>query len=108
MSDPPGLPGPPGRTGPPDLPGLRDLPDPPGLPRRPDLPDARSQQALAMHQFGVQDRRAGGAADRVVAERDELVVEDGTGTKTTDRHRHPAVAVRVECRLRPVLLREIH
>ena len=38
----------------------------------------RSQQPLAVHQLGVQNRRAGGAADRVVAERDELVVEHRT------------------------------
>ena len=36
-----------------------------------------SQQPLAVHQLGVENRRAGGAADGVVAERDELVVEHG-------------------------------
>src|SRR6266550_8866319 len=51
---------------------------PPAPSDRPALPApparAISQQPLAMHQLGIQDRGAGRAADRVVAEREELVV----------------------------------
>src|SRR4051812_40429946 len=67
----------------------------------------RSQERLPMHQFGVQDRGAGGTADRVVAERDELVVEHRTRTQATYRHGHAAVATRVERRLGPILFGEI-
>src|SRR5437868_916415 len=55
-SDPPDLPDP---RDPPDLPGLPDPPDPPDPPG----PRARSQERLPMHQFGIQDRGAGGTAD---------------------------------------------
>src|SRR5919198_3964739 len=87
-------------------PGRRE--PPPGLWDPRDLPAQPSQQPLAMHQFRVEDRDAGGAADRVVAERDELVVEDRTGTQPSDRDGHAAAAIDVERRLRPVALAQVH
>ena len=53
-----------------------------------------------MHQLCVQDRRAGRPADRVVPERDELVVENRTRTQTSHADSHPVAAVDVERRLR--------
>src|SRR5215831_4680499 len=61
-----------------------------------------------MHQLGVQNRRACRAADRVVAERDELEVEYRAGAQPSDRHGHAAVAIDIERRLRTVPLLEIH
>src|SRR5262245_50333698 len=61
-----------------------------------------------MHQLSVEDRRAGGAANRVVAERDELEVQHRARAQTADGHRHAVVAIGVEHRLRPILLVEVH
>src|SRR5262245_40808859 len=59
-----------------------------------------SQHALGLHQLGIEDRRAGGTADRVVSERDELVREHRTGTDASDGDRHAIAKIRVEARLR--------
>src|SRR5262249_20177920 len=92
-------------------PGARrtfDLPDPPGLHDSPGQPDrASSQEPLALHQLAVQDRPPGGAANRVVPERDELVVEHRARAQTADGDRHPAAAVDVERRLRAVRLGQV-
>src|SRR5438045_8455973 len=68
---------------------------------------AVSHQAFPVHQLSVQNCRAGGAADRVVAERDELVVEHRTRTQASDGDGHPSPAVGVERRLRTIAFGEI-
>src|SRR3954466_300521 len=61
-----------------------------------------------MHQLGVENRRAGSAANGVVAQGDELVVEYRTAAKATDGHRPAAGAIPVGGRLRPVVLRQVN
>src|SRR5262245_4266528 len=61
-----------------------------------------------MHQLRIEYRGAGGAADRIVPECDELVVEDGAAPETPDGHGHAAVAVHVQRRLGTVRLVQIH
>src|SRR5689334_15999518 len=55
-----------------------------------------------MHQLGIQDGGPGGAANRVVAEHYELVIEHRAGAQTSHERRHAALALRVLARLRPV------
>src|SRR4029450_13052943 len=74
-----------GKTG--RTPLLPVLPVPPLLPSQ----SGPSQQPLGLHQLGVEDGRAGRSANRVMAERAEFVVEDGTRTEPADADRHPAV-----------------
>src|SRR6266545_8076533 len=78
-----------------DLPDLADLFDSKGL--------AFSYEAFTVHELRVENRCASSAANRVVAERDELVVEHGAAPKTSNGHRHAAVPVRVERRLRAIV-----
>src|SRR5262245_10885061 len=61
-----------------------------------------------MHQLGVEDGGAGCAANRIVSERHELVVEERTRPEASDGHGHAAVTVHVEQRLRTVDLGEIY
>src|SRR5947207_8950620 len=101
----------PGRVGnnppdPPDLPDLSDLLDPPDLPDPPGR--ACSQQPLPMHQLGVQDGCPCGAANGVVPERDEFVVEHRAAAEPADGPRHAAIPIRVERRLRTIGLRQVH
>src|SRR5438874_1070080 len=101
----------PGRVGnnppdPPDLPDLSDLLDPPDLPDPPGR--ACSQQPLPMHQLGVQDGCPRGAANGVVPERDEFVVEHRAAAEPADGHRHAAIPIRVERRLRTIGFRQVH
>src|SRR5437667_8505798 len=56
------------------------------------LVEALSQQALPTHELGVENRGARRTADRVVAERDELVVEDRARPQAAHRHRHAVIA----------------
>src|ERR1017187_6428759 len=56
-------------------------------------------------QFGVEDGGAGGAANGVMRERDELPVEQTAGAQAADGHRHPMIAIAVEARLGAVILR---
>src|SRR5438270_9208032 len=55
-------------------------------------------------EFGVEDGSAGSAADRVVAKRDEAVVEHRVGPYAPDGDAHAAARVAVESGLRAVLL----
>src|SRR5205814_92137 len=107
--DPPDLPDLSDLLDPPDLPDLSDLLDPPDLPDLPDPPGrACSQQPLPMHQLGVQDGCPCGAANGVVPERDEFVVEHRAAAEPADGHRHAAIPIRVERRLRTIGLRQVH
>ena len=63
----------------------------------------RPEQAFGLHQLGIEHGRAGGAANRVVTERDELDVEHRAGPEAADGDGHAAVALDVEPRLRPVV-----
>ena len=58
-------------------------------------------------QFGVQDRGAGRAADRVVAEGDQLVAEHRAAPHAPDAHRHAVLTMGVEPGLRAVALGEM-
>src|SRR5688572_20997556 len=60
---------------------------------------------LAREDLGVQNRRARRAADRIVPERLELPLEHGAAAETAHGDAHPAGTVRVETRLRAVVLR---
>ena len=64
----------------------------------------QSNTPSASHQFGVENRGAGGAAHRVVPERDELGVRHLAGAHAADGDRHAVAAIGVESRLRPVRL----
>src|SRR5439155_6382491 len=81
--------------------------NPPDLLDLPGVPDL-AQQPLPMHQLGVQDGCPCGAANGVVPERDELVVEDRAAPEPADGHRHAAVPIRVERRLRTIGFRQVH
>src|SRR5437763_1921378 len=61
-----------------------------------------SQHPLRLEQLRVQQRGACGTSDRVVDERDHPIVEDRIGTQPSHAHRHAALAVAVEARLRAV------
>ena len=52
-----------------------------------------------MHQLGVEDRGAGRSSNRVVTERDELVVEKRAGTQPSDADGHAVAAIDVERRV---------
>src|SRR5580700_654018 len=69
---------------------------------------ASRQVALYFEEFGVQQRSAGRAANRVVREHRELVIKDATGTKTPDADRHPATTVEIEAWLWTVRGRVVH
>src|SRR5687767_10437690 len=66
--------------------------------------DSAAKASLREEQLRVEDRGAGGAADRVVAEDDELVAEDRILANTPDHRGHAALRVAVEDRLRTVRL----
>src|SRR5580692_6924100 len=66
-----------------------------------------TQEPFGVHEFGVEDCRACRAANGVVAERDELPVEYGTGTEPADEGGHAAIALGVLARLRTVGLRHV-
>src|SRR5271157_1648650 len=68
-----------------------------------DVAGRRSRQvALHLQKFGVEQRRACRAADRVVREHGELVVQNAAGTQASDSHRHSITAVHVKPGLRTV------
>ena len=60
------------------------------------------EESIGRHELGIQDRRTGGAADGVVAERDELRVRRLAGAYAADGDRHAVAAVGVEPRLRAI------
>ena len=67
--------------------------------------DQPTRPAPACHnQFRVQDRAAGGAANGVVAERDQLAVEHRAAAHAADGDRHAVAGRDVEPRLRAVAL----
>ena len=66
------------------------------------------QQPLHLHQLRIQHRRARGSANRVVAQRDELVIQHGTLPQPADKHRHPVLALHIAARLRTILLLHIN
>ena len=66
------------------------------------LAAANFVKPLRVHQLGVQNRRAGGAANRIVSQRDELGVHHRALAQAADGDRHAAAEVRIEPRLRPV------
>src|SRR3981081_3302825 len=63
---------------------------------------AISYKAFPVDQFGIQNCRSGSPANRVMSECNELVVEHRATPQPANGHRHPAVAARVERRLRPI------
>src|SRR5258707_12790016 len=65
------------------------------------------QVAFAAQQFGGEHRPAGGAAHRVVRQRDEPPVEDRVGSQPADRDRLAAARVAIEPGLRPGLVLEV-
>src|SRR5579883_36290 len=62
------------------------------------------QQALGIHELGIEDGGAGCAADGVVLERDEFVSKRGAFAHAADEGPHTVVAFGVASRLRAVLL----
>src|SRR5687767_5002467 len=66
--------------------------------------DSAAKASLGEEQLRVQDRRAGGAADRVVTEHDELEAEDRVLAHAPDDRGHPPLRVAVEHGLRAVRL----
>src|SRR5271165_3870475 len=60
------------------------------------------QVALRLKEFGVQEGRACRAADGVVREHGELVVQHTARTQPPHAHRHAVAAVNIEARLRAV------
>src|SRR5580698_1524885 len=62
------------------------------------------QLAQARQQLGVENSRAGGAANRIVREHCELPVEHAARAQPAYGHSHAVAAVAVEARLRPVRL----
>src|SRR5260221_1644567 len=69
--------------------------------------EKRSQKPLSAHQLRVENCGPGRTADRVVAQRGELVVENRTPAQPADGDRHAAVTIRVERGLRSVLFGQI-
>src|SRR2546427_2430860 len=65
------------------------------------------QHALRVHQLGIEHGRSRGAADGVVRERNEFIVEHRTRAQPPDERRHATVALGVLARLRPVILRHV-
>src|SRR5271165_755230 len=60
------------------------------------------QIALRLEEFGVEQGRARSAADGVMREHGELVVQNAAGAQPPDAHRHAVAAVNIEARLRAV------
>src|SRR5271165_3478889 len=60
------------------------------------------QVALHLQEFGVEQCRTSRAANGVVREHGELVVENAAGAQASDGDRHAMAAVHVEARLRTV------
>src|SRR5215467_13664777 len=58
------------------------------------------QIALHLEEFGIQQGSAGCAADGVVREHGEFVVEHAAWAQASHAHRHPVAAVEIEARLR--------
>src|SRR5206468_11874174 len=67
-----------------------------------------SQVAFGLQQFGVQQGRAGGAANRVVREHGKLPVKYAAGTQPSDCSGHAGAQIDIETRLRTVAGAEIH
>src|SRR5207302_7281103 len=67
-----------------------------------------SQESVPVHQLSIQNRDTCRAANGVVAERDELVVEDRTRTQPPDGDSHAAATVDIERRLGTVALAQVH
>src|SRR5882762_8502934 len=63
---------------------------------------ARVQVPLRQQQLGVQDRRSGGAPDRVVAQRDEAVPQHAIAGDPAHADAHAPTGVAVEPRLRAI------
>src|SRR2546426_11648313 len=63
----------------------------------------RSQQPLGLQQLRIQDRCAGGAADRVVHESHHAEIEQRTGAEPAHGDAHAALAVAIEARLRAIV-----
>src|SRR5450759_5402003 len=63
---------------------------------------ASRQEALSLEEFRVEDGGASGATNGIVREHSELIVEHTAGTQPSHAHGHPAAAVHIEARLRPV------
>src|SRR5713101_5488586 len=64
---------------------------------------ARSQKALRLQQLRIQDRCAGGAADRVVHESHHAEIEQRAGAEPAHGDAHAALAVAIEARLRAIV-----
>ena len=66
------------------------------------LDSGRQEQALHFQKLGIQQSRAGRAANRVVREHGELPVEHAARTQTADADGHAIAAINVKPRLRTV------
>ena len=66
------------------------------------LEHLQTPAAIGGHEFGVEDRRAGGAAHRIVPESDHLRMQDFARTDAADGYGHPVAAIRVEPWLRTI------
>src|SRR5215510_3678702 len=64
-----------------------------------------SDQPFAVHQLCVQKSRAGGAANRVVAQHPELVIKHSAGADWAYDDRHSVTSIAIEPRLRALHMR---
>src|ERR671926_406 len=64
-----------------------------------DASSHSSNQTFAIHQLGVENRRSGSAANRVVAEDPELVIEDVARHDRPDHHSHSQPPIAIQARL---------
>src|SRR5262249_37436999 len=64
-----------------------------------------SDQPFAVHQLCVQKSRAGGSANRVVAQHPELVIKDSAGADWAYNNRHSVTSIAIEPRLRALHMR---
>jgi hypothetical protein len=67
-----------------------------------------SEHSFRMHELGIQYGRAGGSANGVVAQGDELVIQHRAGAQTAHEGRHAALALGIFARLRAVGLFHIN
>ena len=67
----------------------------------------RLNQIAREEQFGIEQRRAGGAADRIVADEREFVVEDRIFRDPPDDRRHPAFGFAIDVVLLTMAIRGV-
>src|SRR4029453_13394886 len=60
-----------------------------------------SKHALFVEKFRIENRRAGGSANRVVTAKPEFVIKNGAGLDRSDHHSHAIASVAVQPWLGP-------